>query len=255
MIPIIVTPLSQEEFIKEGFSSFNEEQILEFFLNYAVPQINAKPVAKRLLNMFGSLKRVIDAPVEDLCDIDGISERGAVLFKSLACVSQYYNKQNTSEVIKITNQVEAKKFCESILLGLIEEEFLVICLNANGNVIGTKRLAKGTESSVPVPIRALTDYTLKNKCEKIIIAHNHPNSSPEPSVNDISTTVKIISSCIFNDINVIDHIICSPLGSYSFMEHSLMDNAKINAFRILKYSETCAVYKKFCANDPKYEII
>ncbi len=248
------TPL-QGAFLEDGFSSFNEAQIIEFFLGFVSPNISAKPIAKRLLKAFGSLKRVIDAPIDDLCEIDGINEKSAILFKSLASISQYYNKQNTSEVIKITNQVEAKKFCESILLGLLEEEFLVVCLNANGNVIGTKRLAKGTDSSVPVPIRALTDYTLKNNCEKIIIAHNHPNSSPEPSVNDIATTVKIIASCIFNDINVVDHIICSPLGSYSFMEHSIMDNAKVNAFRILKYSETCATYKKFCANDSKYVII
>ena len=245
----------KDKFLDEGISGFNETQIIEMLLCLCTPKLNTGPIANRLIQKFQNLKRILDAGIDDLTEIDGVSENTALLLKLIAGIAQFYNKQSSSKYLKIDNQAMAKEFCQNLLIGQANEEFLVVCLNADNNVIGAKIIAKGDHNSVTVQVRSITEYTIKNKCKRIIIAHNHPFTEPKPSVEDISTTVKIISSCILNDINVIDHIISSPLGNYSFSEHCVLEGCKINAFRTLKFAENSPVIAKFCSSDPNYHII
>jgi DNA repair protein RadC len=245
----------KERFFEDGFAGFTEKEIVEIVLSYCIPQIDVVPIATRLLNKFRTLKRILDASIEDLLEINGIIDKTAILLKLVAGMTQYYYKQNFSEIIRLDNQIASKKFCVEELSGSVNEELLVVCLNANGNVIGTKRFTSRSETHVDVSVRQITSYVLRNNCKIIIIAHNHPVTPPNPSVEDLSTTSMIISNCILNDINVLDHIICSPYGEYSLAEHLILANIKRNSFNCLKYTEDSATYVRFCSEDREYKIL
>ena len=243
----------KERFLNEGISGFSERQLIEIILSYSNPQLNVFPIADRLMKKFHTIKRILDASIEDLLEVDGIAEKAVVLIKLIVGMVQFYNKQNLSEVIRMTGCNTSKKFCEAELKDAVNEEMLIVCLNDNRNIIGTKRFVSNSNNRIDVSVRQITSYVLRNNCKTIIIAHNHPSTPPEPSVEDLSTTSMIISNCILNDINILDHIICSPIGSYSFAEHNVLGNIKLSAFKCLRYTEDSAIYQRFCKEAKSYD--
>lgn len=245
----------KSKFLEDGISNLKEHQIVELLLGCCIPKINTAPTASRIMQKFESLKRVLDASIEDLLEVDGVNETTAFLFRMIANIAHYYVKQAESRLTRIENQISAKKFCEEKLAGLQVEEMLAVCLNANGDVIGAKILEKGYNNHVQVSFRNIVTYALRNKCYRMIVAHNHPHTPPAPSIEDLVTTKNLITQCMLNEIMLVDHIIVSPLGCYSFTEHALLDNLKIQSLSFLKYSDECARYQKFCTSDPDYRII
>jgi DNA repair protein RadC len=100
----------------------------------------------------------------------------------------------------------------------LQEEFKVILLNNSNEVLGIFPMSKGGISACVVDIRLIFACALKANATNIIVAHNHPSGKLIPSSNDIDITQKIKSAGKILDISLLDHIILTPNGYYSFME-------------------------------------
>lgn len=245
----------KQKFVKYGLSPFEEHEILEMLLYFSIPQMDTNPLAHSLIKEFGSLKEVLDAPIERLTTVKGIGENSAILIKFLSSMLSKYGQLKTKEKIVIKNQNIAKSFVSSLFNGVSNEQFYVICVNAKSEVIGYKELNSGSETKVDVDIRQLTNFVLQKKCDRILIAHNHPNSNPFPSDSDIGMTRKICNSCILNDIELLDHLIYSPYGIISFAEEGFIDAINQNLVNVLKFSTSRTDLKSLKNNVTPYEII
>ena len=134
------------------------------------------------------------------------------------------------------------------------EEFYVICLNAKSEVTDIKEMGTGTSSRVDIQIRKITDYIIRNNCSRIIIAHNHPYGEAIPSNDDINMTRTLFNSCVLNDIDILDHLIYSPTGIYSFAEDGLMKTLKDSVLNMVKYNLNSEQFHKFSTSVNEYLI-
>jgi DNA repair protein RadC len=132
-----------------------------------------------------------------------------------------YYKSSTDEKFKIKTSDDAfKLFIDSWDLNTIElqEEFKVMLLNNSIEVLGIFPLSKGGITACLVDVRLIFACALKANATNIIVAHNHPSGKLIPSSNDIDITQKIKSAGKILDISLLDHIIITTKGYYSFME-------------------------------------
>lgn len=244
----------KDKFYENGLSYFADHEILELLLFFSIPQADTNPTAHRLIKKFGSLKNVFDASIDNLLTIDGVGKNTALLIKLVPAIMHKYNLNSLKGIRELSNQILAKEFVSQIFKGVSNEEFYVICLNAKSEVIDMKDMSKGTANKVDVEIRKVTDYIIKHNCDRIIIAHNHPYGDPTPSNDDINMTHRIFNSCVLNDIDILDHIIYSPTGTYSFAEDGLMGTIKNTVLDLLRFQLNSDQYKKFSTSINEYVI-
>lgn len=202
--------------------AFHEHEVLELLLTYAVPRKDVKPPAKELLRTFGSLKGVVDAEIADLVRITGIGEHSAILFKLVKEIAALYLKQRAKEKRQVTCTTELIDFCRTVMGGKRDEEFCVIYLDAQNQIIEFETIQKGVVNQAVVYPRQVLESALKRKASAIILAHNHPSGHVRPSDADIRLTKTIQETARVLDILVHDHIIVGENRFFSFREEGLM---------------------------------
>lgn len=219
----------KQKYLENGLSAFADHEILEFLLFYAIPRKDVNPIAHHLLSHFGSISGVLEASVESLKQIEGIGENSAILIHFLFDLFSRYNR-DTHMRTKLSSSALTKEYCKRLYTEPNIEQFFVICLASSNKIISQRLINSGTMSKVNVNIRQITDFALKNKCERIIISHNHPSERCMPSDEDIAFTRSVICSCMLNDIDVVDHIIVSRNEASSFSELGILNSIKQSAF-------------------------
>lgn len=100
----------------------------------------------------------------------------------------------------------------------LQEEFKCLFLDRDNKVLGIYSLSKGGTAGTVVDIKLLMVASLKAKAHAIILAHNHPSGNLNPSIQDKQLTEKIRSACKTLDIAMLDHLIVSSKGYYSFSD-------------------------------------
>ena len=105
----------------------------------------------------------------------------------------------------------------------LQEEFKVLLLNRSNTVLGVYPMSKGGVSGTFVDAKLVFSVALKCNASSIIIAHNHPSSNLNPSEADKSLTKKLKSAGQFLDITLLDHLIITKDGYYSFSDNGLMN--------------------------------
>ncbi|MCG7500377.1 JAB domain-containing protein [Tenacibaculum sp. Mcav3-52] len=143
---------------------------------------------------------------------------------NIAEVKVSYTTNNT-EKLRVTNS----KTSYDVLLACwnkntleLQEEFKVLLLNRNNQVLGIYPLSKGGTTSSIVDVKLLFSVALKCNAHGIILAHNHPSGNLNPSNPDKSITTKIINASKLLDVKILDHIIVSKQSYYSFADNNLM---------------------------------
>lgn len=104
----------------------------------------------------------------------------------------------------------------------LQEQFKVILLNQAKQVLGIIDLSMGGTTATVIDRRLMFAAALKAAATEIILAHNHPSGNLKPSTNDIRSTKLVCESGIILDILVLDHLVVSPRGYYSFADEGLI---------------------------------
>lgn len=197
----------KQKFTDNGMDSFADHEVLELLLYYAIARRDVNPIAHELINRFGSLSAVFDAPIKDLLEVDGIGEHSATLIKMLPEIARRYLISRSSAENVLDSPEKAGNYVRSFFYSMQKECVYIVCLDAKSKVITTKCITKGDVNSVPLTPRQVVEFALTNHANSIIIAHNHPNGFALPSVSDKNTTRKIQEALKTVDIEVLDHII------------------------------------------------
>jgi DNA repair protein RadC len=210
------------KYMTAGIEAFSDYEVVELLLSYAIPRRDTKPVAKELIQTFGSIKGIIDADSSDLKKINGVREHTAILFKLAKDLSALYLREKAREKIQISCTTELINFCRTTLGGKTDEEFWVIYLNVQNRIIEFERLQKGTVDQAFVYPRQILENALRKKASAIILVHNHPSGNVRPSNADISITNTIREKARVLEIAVHDHIIIGTDNFFSFREEGMM---------------------------------
>ncbi len=126
--------------------------------------------------------------------------------------------------LRITDCRAAERALHDNLTGLDHEEVWCVFLTSDKTVISIEMVSMGTLTSTSIDNRTVIKRALMNNAHGIIILHNHPSGNPLPSAQDISFTARLKIACNIMDIQLLDHIICSERGFFSFSEERIINN-------------------------------
>jgi len=198
----------RKEFMTDGFSeNSSEHKLLEMLLYFAIPRKDTNEIAHLLINRFGTLSGVLEAPAKELMKIDGVGENTAMLLKLMIPVAKKYIASKTQKVNVFDNMDSICSFLTEKYIGFDVETFAVTTFNSRGAVVGFDILAQGDCVTVNVSVRNILEIILRNKAVCAVISHNHPGGTAMPSSADIETTKQIAETLKNIDVRLLDHII------------------------------------------------
>ena len=208
----------RQRFLTAGLDSFEDHEVLELLLYYAIPRRDTNPIAHALIERYGSLQAVLTAPAEDLKKVPGVGDTAAVLLK---LVPQAYQKARL-ESVKNEKILDSVDRVSAYLLELFADErnevVYQLCLDRKGKLLACKRLAEGGISATMLNIRTVVENAVLTGASAVILSHNHPSGLALPSQDDYATTTKIQQALRAIDVPLADHIIVADGDCVSFAQ-------------------------------------
>ena len=197
----------KDRFCKEGLDHFEEHEVLELLLYYCIPRVDTNPVAHRLLDHFGSLSAVMEAPVEELEKVSGIGHNAAVFLSLVTAAGRYYQVNCASNHVALTTVEECGRYLMPLFYGRRNEMVYLLCLDAKCKVLSCKLLGEGSVNSAGVPVRRIVETALAANATSVVLAHNHPSGLAVPSDADVLTTRRVAMALDAVEIELLDHIV------------------------------------------------
>lgn len=212
----------KERFLNEGLDSFSDHQILELLLFYCIPMKDTNDLSHALIQEFGTLDKLLEANPKDISQRCKVSENTSILISMIPQLTRRYLKLKSGEKPMLNSSTKAGDYAVALLTGRVYEGFYVICLDSQNRVNHAELVHEGTINEAPVYPRLIVETALRHRANSIILAHNHPGGTLQPSLADVEITKKIIIALEPISIKVIDHIIVAGDSYYSFAEKGLM---------------------------------
>lgn len=211
----------RKRYFENGVDGLNPHEILELSLFYAIPRKNTNKIAHELLNKFGTISAILDAPIKLLKEVEGIGESAAMFLKLIPELSRIYmeDKYNNDNKV-VTNE----KICDKICLKLLnrtEEMVAAVLLDAKGKLVYDGIVSKGTINSVDVCIRKIVELVMMYNACSVVIGHNHPSGMAVPSNDDLKTTKKLFEVLSSMKVVLLDHIIVADAEYTSLRESEI----------------------------------
>lgn len=209
----------RERFRISGLEGFSEHEVLELILFYGRARGNVNDTAHALMDVFGSLPRVLEASPEQLMLIDGIGEESATLLSLILPLFRRYSDEVNQVRSKLESRQVTLDYCRTMMAGYRREQFYVICLTADGSIICNRKVTEGTLSAVTAYPRLVLEAALNSNAHSVVLCHNHPGGVALPSEDDICTTRYLQQLMEGVGIIVLDHVIVAGNQTYSMAQH------------------------------------
>ncbi len=196
--------------LRERFAAgemFDDVQLLELLLCYAIPQGDVRPLAQRLLQRFGSFSDVLDAPAKELIEIQGVGARTAQLIAMFPKLFQRYAQGKRTNKGVISSSADAGDFLLPYFYGARNECVFLVCLDAIGNVLTCDMLAQGDRFSVALRSEQVLEMAQRAGATSVLLAHNHTDGSLQASQADVSLTISLKQLLSRYHIALLDHLI------------------------------------------------
>jgi DNA repair protein RadC len=187
-----------------------------------------KPAARAAMEEFGSLRGVLEAPIEELRKIKGIGPVNSFGIKLVQEVAREYLKAKAIEKPVAGSAQAVFDYLYHSMRGLKKEVFKVIYLDSQNHILGTEDLSEGTADSSVVWAREVVESAIKHNATALNFAHNHPSGNPEPSESDREVTRDLVYAARIMQIKVLDHIIIGDNRYYTFAGEGLIERFEID---------------------------
>ena len=202
-------------FREQGDTALADYEILELLLFRLIPRRDTKPVAKALLDRFGTLAGVFGAPAGLLQEVKGVGEAVALDLKLVSAVAHRSLKSDLRGRQVLSSWSSVIDYCHAAMAHEPREQFRILFLDKRNTLIADEIQGKGTVDHTPVYPREVVKRALELSATALILVHNHPSGDPTPSRADIDMTQLIISTAKPLGITVHDHIIIGKDGHAS----------------------------------------
>ena len=202
--------------------SLADYELLELLLGQVLPRRDTKPLAKDLVARFGSLREVMNARPEALCEVKGFGESLAGHWALLREIFARLGEAPVREKQVFSGPEVVAEAARARIGHLAVEEFWVALVDNKHRLMAWERVGKGTVDETPVYPREVLALALKHQASGLILAHNHPGGDPSPSVQDRDLTRRIAHSAKELGLRVLDHLIVAEKGHFSFQDAGLL---------------------------------
>ncbi len=216
----------KNRYLREGLSGFEPHNVLELLLFYAIPQKDTNVLAHRLLDRFGSLSGVFDAPVSELVKVPGIGLHTATLIRLIPDLWGAYGQDlGSSPRQKVHSTARAAEILAPLFAGRATEAVFAMAMDSSGGLIGTQLVGEGSPARALIDVRRICEWAIEVRAANIVLAHNHPGSRHcYPSGDDCRATARVAAILKGLEVTLQDHLIFCG-GEYL----SMADNAAFSA--------------------------
>jgi DNA repair protein RadC len=202
-------------FREGGADALPDYELLELLLFRSIPRRDVKPIAKDLLEKFGSFAAVLAAPPARLKEVEGIGEMTIADLKVALAVAQRVIRGEVKARPILSSWSAVLDYCRAAMAFAEKEEFRILFLDKRNQLIRDEVQQKGTVDHTPVYPREVAKRALELSATAIVLVHNHPSGDPTPSRADIDMTRAIVDVAKPLGIAVHDHIIVGKDGHAS----------------------------------------
>ncbi|HEY92801.1 MAG TPA: JAB domain-containing protein [Dehalococcoidia bacterium] len=218
----------REKFIKSGLAGFHDYEIVELLLSLGTPRKDCKQQAKEAIKKFKTLRGVLEAPPEELQQIEGIGSHSAFGIKLVQEVAREFLKEKIIDKPIYKSSQEIFDYLYHSMRDLKKEVFKVMYLNSQNQIIETESLFEGTINSSSISPREVIESAIKYNAASLIFIHNHPSGNPEPSQSDKEITRDLVYTGSIMRIRVLDHIIIGNNRYFSFAGDGLIEEYELD---------------------------
>lgn len=213
----------RERLLTRGAQALTDAELVAILLRVGVQGKDAVTLARELLTKFGSLQGMMTAPLSAWDDIKGVKGAKLAQLQAALEIGRRTAIPTVREKTFIKSTTQAAVYFAARLRGLPHEHFRVAYLNRLGRVLDDALIAEGTVDCVRPPVRVIVTRALQTNASTLLLAHNHPSGSAQPSRADQSLTREVLWACRPLGLHVLEHVIVSENGEYSFAESGLLD--------------------------------
>lgn len=198
-----------------GADGLADYELLEIVLFRSIPRRDTKPLAKRLIQRFGSFAEVLSAPHAQLIEVEGVGDATATDLKIVLAAAQRLTRGKVRGRPILSSWSEVLDYCRAAMAFAEKEQFRILFLDKKNALIADELQQTGTVDHTPVYPREVVKRALELSATALILVHNHPSGDPTPSRADIQMTRQIADIAKPLGILVHDHIIVGRDGHTS----------------------------------------
>ncbi len=207
----------RERFLQSGLQGFADYEIIELLLTLNTPRKDCKQMAKEAINKFEGMVGVLDAPIDELMQIDGIGSSNAIGVKIFQNILEIYAREKINLKKELNTPQMLFEFLKEKIGKEKKEHFAILFFDTRNKLIINNVSVGSLNASIVHPREVFNDAVLKS-ASYVIVAHNHPSGDPTPSEEDITTTKRLVEAGRILGISVQDHMIVTRSKYYSFAE-------------------------------------
>ncbi len=210
----------KEQLLAGGFNDTTPTHVLlETFLFFSVPRRDTNPIAHMLLDRFGSLENVINAPEDELTKIKGVTKNTVALFRILKQVNRRIAINSADKINTVKSHDDVGRYLLKKFTEFNVETAAALMLRPSGKILAFEIIGQGDIAAVGLSVKKIIELTIRHSTQTLVLCHNHPSGIALPSQRDIEITKGLAVSLRQIGINLIDHIIIAD-NDYTSMADS-----------------------------------
>lgn len=206
-------------YLAEGLDSFSRHNVLEFLLFYAIPRKDTNEIAHALIKRFGSFAGVLEASVEELTTVNGISEHSAILIHSILPIMRHYNRDKFCEASSPCDTFDKLAgYARSQFIGAKREQVKVVLFDDSMQIIGCEALPDGIPGKAEMDARMILEAAIRYGSAHIALLHNHMGPYAFPSREDYECGYRLKTICESVGIRLVAHLIVADESVISLLD-------------------------------------
>ncbi|MCH8859382.1 MAG: DNA repair protein RadC [Proteobacteria bacterium] len=212
----------RRRFLTAGTDALADYEMLELVLFAPIPRRDVKPLAKELIQKFGSFADVIAAPAERLKEVNGVGEAIVAALKTVDAAAIRLARGRMLNRPVLSSWEALLDYCTATMARAQTEEIRIIFLDRKNIILADEVHQQGTVDHTPVYPREVVKRALELGASALILVHNHPSGDPTPSRADIAMTREIALAAKALKIELHDHLVIGKGGYASFKALGLL---------------------------------
>lgn len=212
----------REKLLNVGPAVLSEAELLAILLGAGVRGRSALDVARDLLAEFGSLRALLTADRQRVCNTRGLGPARFVVLQAALELTRRHYQEMMMVGSALANPSATREFVRLRLRDLPHEVFCCLLLDSHHRVLGFEELFRGTIDGAIVHPREVVKLALSRNAAAMILVHNHPSGIAEPSPEDRKITIRLRDALALVDVRVVDHLVVGDGVCESFAERGLL---------------------------------
>lgn len=209
----------RERLIRNGAPSLSDPELLALFLRVGVKGMNAVELGRSLLSHFGSLQSLFAASCQEMSAVHGL---GPAKYAQLQAVLELARRAAAEQLhngCALGSPELVRQYLRLDMGRQTHESFSVLFLDVKNRLLACEEMFRGTLTHTSVYPREVVKAALARNAASVMLAHNHPSGSPEPSEADLLLTRALVQALALVDVRVLDHFVVAGPHVHSFAEH------------------------------------